>query len=176
MVVAIIGILSAVAIPNFKKYQAKSKTAEAKIQLAAAYTALQSWYSDFDNYSSCLNNMGYDPGPDFVNRYYAIAIATGTATTNGGARNNGAPAACIDATTVVNAAGANTGNGVHGFGAGKRVSGATQGAQAGSAVAIAALSATTFTVGAVATIQAGGLVDQWTMDENKTIAHPSIGY
>jgi type IV pilus assembly protein PilA len=39
IVVAIIGILSAVAIPNFKKYQAKSRSSEAKIQLAAAYTA-----------------------------------------------------------------------------------------------------------------------------------------
>ena len=33
IVVAIIGILSSVAIPNFKKYQAKSKTSEAKLQL-----------------------------------------------------------------------------------------------------------------------------------------------
>lgn len=30
VVVAIIGLLSAVAIPNFKKYQAKAKTSEAK--------------------------------------------------------------------------------------------------------------------------------------------------
>ena len=41
VVVAIIGILSAVAIPNFKKYQAKSKLSEAKVQIAAAYTAEQ---------------------------------------------------------------------------------------------------------------------------------------
>ena len=33
VVVAIIGLLSAVAIPNFKKYQAKSKISEAKLQL-----------------------------------------------------------------------------------------------------------------------------------------------
>ena len=39
VVVAIIGILSAVAVPNFKKYQAKSKTSEAKMQLAAIFTA-----------------------------------------------------------------------------------------------------------------------------------------
>ena len=34
VVVAIIGVLTSVAIPNFKRYQAKSKTSEAKIQLA----------------------------------------------------------------------------------------------------------------------------------------------
>ena len=39
IVVAIIGVLSAVAVPNFKKYQAKAKSSEAKVQLAAAYTA-----------------------------------------------------------------------------------------------------------------------------------------
>ncbi len=32
VVVAIIGLLSAVAIPNFQKYQARSKTSEAKLQ------------------------------------------------------------------------------------------------------------------------------------------------
>jgi type IV pilus assembly protein PilA len=46
VVVAIIGVLSAVAVPNFKKYQAKSKSSEAKLQLSAAYTALQSFFSE----------------------------------------------------------------------------------------------------------------------------------
>ena len=32
VVVAIIGLLSAVAIPNFQKYQARSKTSEAKTE------------------------------------------------------------------------------------------------------------------------------------------------
>jgi type IV pilus assembly protein PilA len=74
VVVAIIGFLSAVAIPNFKKYQAKSKTAEAKLQLAGIYTAMQSWYSDYDNYASCLVQMGYDPSAEFKNRYYATGF------------------------------------------------------------------------------------------------------
>jgi type IV pilus assembly protein PilA len=39
VVVAIIGLLSAVAVPNFKKYQAKAKISEAKLQLSALYTA-----------------------------------------------------------------------------------------------------------------------------------------
>ncbi len=55
IVVAIIGILSAVAVPNFKRYQAKSKTSEAKIQLAAAYTAEQSFYGDFGIFGNCLS-------------------------------------------------------------------------------------------------------------------------
>ena len=57
IVVAIIGVLSAVAVPNFKKYQAKAKTSEAKIQLAAAYTAEQAFYYGKSRISQ--NKLGY---------------------------------------------------------------------------------------------------------------------
>ena len=40
VVVAIIGILAAIAIPNYQTYQAKARQSEAKIALAAIYTAL----------------------------------------------------------------------------------------------------------------------------------------
>ena len=59
VVVAIIGILSAVAIPNFKKYQAKSKSSEAKLQLAALYSAESALQSDFDAFAPCLLNAGF---------------------------------------------------------------------------------------------------------------------
>ena len=58
VVVAIIGILSAVAIPNFQRYQAKSKTSEAKLQLAAIYTAETSFISDFDMYGRLFRRYG----------------------------------------------------------------------------------------------------------------------
>ena len=68
VVVAIIGLLSAIAIPNFKKYQSKSKVSEAKLQLSAAYTAEQSFFSDFNLYHTCLPYMGFDPGQETANR------------------------------------------------------------------------------------------------------------
>lgn len=74
VVVAIIGLLSAVAIPNFKKYQAKAKMSEAKLQLSALYTAQASFYSDYNIYHNCLTYMGFDPGPEALNRYYAVGI------------------------------------------------------------------------------------------------------
>lgn len=74
VVVAIIGILSAVAIPNFKKYQARSRTSEAKLQLAAAYTAQQSFYSDFSIYHTCLRYMGYDPSMEAASRFYSMGF------------------------------------------------------------------------------------------------------
>lgn len=74
VVVAIIGLLSAVAVPNFKKYQARAKVTEARLQLAALYTAESAFYSDFSMYANCLRYMGYDPDPERHNRYYAIGF------------------------------------------------------------------------------------------------------
>ena len=74
VVVAIIGLLSAVAIPNFQKYQARSKTSEGKLQLAAIYTAEASFFSDFTLYHTCLRYMGYDPSPEASSRYYTTGF------------------------------------------------------------------------------------------------------
>jgi type IV pilus assembly protein PilA len=45
IVVAIIGILAAIAIPNFLRFQLKAKSSEGKTNLAAIRTAEQSYYS-----------------------------------------------------------------------------------------------------------------------------------
>lgn len=74
IVVAIIGALSMVAVPNFRKYQAKARSSEAKVQLAAAYTAEQAFFADFNIYHTCLAYMGYDPDPDAPQRYYTIGF------------------------------------------------------------------------------------------------------
>jgi type IV pilus assembly protein PilA len=47
IVVAIIGILAAIAIPNFLRFQLKAKSSEGKTNLAAIRTAEQSFYSEF---------------------------------------------------------------------------------------------------------------------------------
>ena len=54
IVVAIIGILAAIAIPNFLRFQLKAKTSEGKTNLAAIRTAEQSYYSEFGSYISAL--------------------------------------------------------------------------------------------------------------------------
>ena len=52
IVVAIIGILAAIAIPNFLRFQLKAKSSEGKTNLAAIRTAEQSYYSEFGFYVS----------------------------------------------------------------------------------------------------------------------------
>ncbi len=52
IVVAIIGILAAMAIPNFLKYQAKSRQAEAKINLGGIFVAQTSYFGEQARYGS----------------------------------------------------------------------------------------------------------------------------
>jgi type IV pilus assembly protein PilA len=50
IVVAIIGILAAIAIPNFIRFQLKAKTSEGKVNIAAIRTAEEAFFSEFGTY------------------------------------------------------------------------------------------------------------------------------
>jgi Tfp pilus assembly protein PilE len=58
--IPIIGILAAIAIPNFVRYQVKAEQSEAKTQLAAIYTAEKSVMSEKGAFSSDLHSLGID--------------------------------------------------------------------------------------------------------------------
>ena len=58
IVVAIIGILAAIAIPNFLRFQLKSKTSEGKVNLAAIRTAEESYLAEFGSYVSAAAQPG----------------------------------------------------------------------------------------------------------------------
>ena len=62
IVVAIIGILAAIAIPNFLRFQLKSKTSEAKVNLAAIRTAEESYLAEFGSYVNAAATPGTAPG------------------------------------------------------------------------------------------------------------------
>ena len=51
IVVAIIGILAAIAIPNFLRFQAKSKQSEAKTNLGGIFTAMTSYFSEHNSFA-----------------------------------------------------------------------------------------------------------------------------
>jgi len=59
IVVAIIGILAAIAIPNFLRYQAKSKQTEAKTNLGAIGTNAEAYRSEHDTYVTDFNGLGW---------------------------------------------------------------------------------------------------------------------
>jgi len=70
IVVAIIGILAAIAIPNFIKFQARSKQSEAKANLKAIFTAEKAFFQEKDRYSSLTGEVGFSPERNNRYAYY----------------------------------------------------------------------------------------------------------
>ena len=62
IVVAIIGILAAIAIPNFIRFQLKSKSSEGKVNLAAIRTAEEGYMAEFGTYVGALASPATVPG------------------------------------------------------------------------------------------------------------------
>jgi len=103
IVVAIIAILAAIAIPQYKKFQLKAKTAEAKTNLGAIRTAEEAYAAEEDVYvlaanypaigsvgsakqtwtagsASGFDTIGFQPAGDV---YYSYGVGTQACTTGG---------------------------------------------------------------------------------------------
>jgi type IV pilus assembly protein PilA len=88
VVVAIIGILAAIAVPNFVKFQCRSKQSEARGNLKAMYVAEESYKAEFDSYGTvaaidgqaasqtATNQIGFVPKGNRL-RYIYSAISNG---------------------------------------------------------------------------------------------------
>ena len=61
IVVAIIGILATIAIPNFNRFQAKAKQSEAKGNLSGLYSAEKAFYAEWSQYYGALPDVGFVP-------------------------------------------------------------------------------------------------------------------
>lgn len=61
VVVAIIGILAAVAVPSVNKYMAKARQSEAKANLSSIYTAEKAFFAEYNIYSGYFGVVGYTP-------------------------------------------------------------------------------------------------------------------
>lgn len=61
VVVAIIGILSAIAIPQINKYMARARQTEAKTNLSSVYTANKAFYAEYNIYDNHFDVIGYRP-------------------------------------------------------------------------------------------------------------------
>jgi prepilin-type N-terminal cleavage/methylation domain-containing protein len=61
IVVAIIGILAALAIPGYQRFQLKSKSAEARLNLASIVTAEHAYFGEFNVY---VTAAATPPGPE----------------------------------------------------------------------------------------------------------------
>jgi len=73
VVVAIIGILATVAMPQYSKFQAKARQSEVKIALGAAGSVESSFSIENSSYTACLGNIGF--GRDGKKFYYTIGFS-----------------------------------------------------------------------------------------------------
>ena len=64
IVVAIIGILAAIAIPNFLRFQLKAKSSEGKTNLAAIRTSEESYFTEYGGYVSAAPSPAALPIPN----------------------------------------------------------------------------------------------------------------
>lgn len=80
IVVAIIGVLSTVGVPTFRKMVQKSRRAEAKQALGSLHTAQNAFMTEYNSYGSNLSFMGFlnveaNPPPMFIGNqfsYYTV--------------------------------------------------------------------------------------------------------
>ena len=109
IVVAIIGILAAIAIPNFMTYQAKARQSEAKLALGGIFTvATTAMWTDYGTYAiTSMSQMGYIP--QGTTRYAYWYLVSGTATAVPGSSSavpcNTPPAAAAASTPAASATG-----------------------------------------------------------------------
>lgn len=85
--VAIIGTLSAIAIPNYQKYQSRARQSEAKSNLSSITTAESSYSAESSTYTVCLAAIGFGMNAGSSQMYTlgfgATATTQATCGTNG---------------------------------------------------------------------------------------------
>ena len=102
VVVAIIGILAAVAVPNFQRFTAKSKRSEAVSNLSALYTAERAYKAEWNQYHTAFQAVGYAPtGTMRYQHGFATAYTTApTGFTNPGTMQSSTQQFCAQGGTV----------------------------------------------------------------------------
>jgi type IV pilus assembly protein PilA len=160
IVVAIIGILAAIAIPNFLKFQAKSKQSEAKANLGAIFTGQISYFGEANVYGDFLA-VNWKPSGTPRYHYMLGAFQAATNAVNVGAETLfGTTTAIADASDWVT----NRNN-------------ATDNA-ATLAVSIAptlATPAVSFSAGATGKISSSATQDAWTINEKRILIWTADG-
>lgn len=103
VVVAIIGVLAAIGIPQYSKFQAKARQSEAKNTMSALYTAEQGFFQEWNCYVADLRNVGF--GVQGSNLRYVAGFDNAIAAN---------PAGCNAGTPAHNGANFNLSNGSDG--------------------------------------------------------------
>lgn len=164
VVVAIIGALATMGVPQYRKFQAKAKTAEAKTQLGGMYLSLQTMMTDFGTFAPCVVSFGYDPR-NTGDRFYSVASVAVAGYAVGEAAITGAGGVCP--ASAVN---------VSGFDATRGEGGAARTFAQAQAVA-GAMTQNAFILGANGMISnTVATFSTFTMNQNKVTTNTVLGY
>lgn len=172
IVVAIIGILASVAVPNFSRFQAKARQAEARTVLSALFTSETAYRNEWQTYFTDFRNIGYTPTGTFrfEHGFGAAGVANSAVYVGAGVAAGGAATAF----STINWAptGAAAGGGC---GAAPAVNLGCSVDRRAAAWVIAAgsttTSATTFIAEARGDIDGDATPDVWTVNQDKTMAN-----
>jgi type IV pilus assembly protein PilA len=167
VVVAIVGILVAVAIPQYQKYQAKARQTEAKITLGAIYTAETSYSVENTSFTMCVQDIGANTNGQSI--FYTAGFGTLADPKKCGTDNasNCAATGPTGAIACVNGINTQLAN------AKSNKGGATAVA---SDIAGAAIDMNTFTAGAAGQISTSiTTMDKWTINQQKALSNTVVG-
>lgn len=159
VVVAIIGILAAIAVPNYQRFTAKSKQAEAKSNLSALYSAQSAFRAEWQSYFADFRNVGYQPTGNL--RYRHGFGATGIA----------CPAGYVGSGVAAGGAAVNISTAVAAVCAGGLCTELTAPVAPGALNAAATTTATTFDAEARGDLDGDATVDVWQIDEVKVFTN-----
>jgi type IV pilus assembly protein PilA len=90
VVVAIIGILASVAVPQFQKFTFKARMTEAKAGLTSMYTAEKAFYGEWSQFDTRFGAIGYAPEGNYS---FNIGFTANVPSTSWGLAGNALPAA-----------------------------------------------------------------------------------
>lgn len=65
IVIAIIGAIAAIAIPNYYNYRLQAEQVQAQTALSELYTAEQTFFQEFQSYAGSFVGIGFDPRGDY---------------------------------------------------------------------------------------------------------------
>ena len=161
VVISIIGVLAAVAVPNYQSAQAKSRQVEARTNLTALYAAESASLIEQQSFSAFLFDIGFVP----VTTYYTVGVGTGG---NCGPQGNDTCNKTFPGGIAVTCS-KNPYNYVLATAA---IGGSIPGLSGGN------ISQRTFAAEAVGRIspRVSGGTDIWTMDQDHNLNNPTRGY
>jgi type IV pilus assembly protein PilA len=172
VVVAIIGILAAVAVPNFTRFQAKSRQSEAKANLGAIFSCEKAFFAEWNIYFNDFRDIGFSPEGNL--RYHTGWTTASTASDITGIGYSGpsAPGGTPAAASFHDTAAYCTTTGPA-LGACAEM-GAFVGALPTNSI-VATAGSQAFTAGAGGKVGTGSVDDQWTIDDKKNLLNTASG-